>query len=205
MITGLALASYRPAGFSYPAIIPTQPLVEGGATFILTLNLSKLMAGWLVLLTFLDRGSPLLKKRDWRLFLPLGVGAIVLVLAAGCFLLDLRWQLKSIDHIWRFALVNLVSTCVAEEAFMRLLVQAQLAVWCQSLTRFWSWLLPLIGSTSLFVLAHSGLAWQAMVVYFLAGLCYGLIYTLTGRVGYAILLHFGVNILHFSLLTYPIA
>lgn len=106
-----------------------------------------------------------------------------------------------------FGLVNLVVTCISEEAFMRLLVQAQIQNFISGAVKqkFWQELIPLVVATSLFTLIHFSSNLNVTLAYGLAGFLYGLVYSLTKNIWMCIAVHFGVNIIHFSFLTYPLA
>ena len=102
---------------------------------------------------------------------------------------------------WRFLLVNLLFTCVAEEAFFRGLVQGGLTRW---LTRAGRPAWPAVAAAALlFGLAHAGGGWAYAGLAALAGLGYGLVRERTGRVGAAVAAHFALNAAHFLLFTYP--
>jgi membrane protease YdiL (CAAX protease family) len=100
-----------------------------------------------------------------------------------------------------FLAVNLLFTCVAEEAFFRGLVQGFLTRWLHSMGRPTWWAVP--PSALLFGLAHAGGGAAYALLATLAGLGYGWVCLRTGRVGAAIALHFTVNAVHVLFFTYP--
>lgn len=59
------------------------------------------------------------------------------------------------------------------------------------------------GSAALFGLAHWAGGWSYVLLAALAGLGYALAFRASGRIEMAILAHFGLNAVHFLLLTYP--
>ncbi|MDT4871696.1 CPBP intramembrane metalloprotease [compost metagenome] len=62
--------------------------------------------------------------------------------------------------------------------------------------------LALLLASLVFGLAHLGAGWQWVLLSGLAGIGYGLAYRF-GGLGAAIATHFGLNLLHFGLFTYP--
>jgi membrane protease YdiL (CAAX protease family) len=107
----------------------------------------------------------------------------------------------------RFALlwvpINLLLTCVCEEAFFRGLLQERLTA---ALTHFkrWRWV-PLPLCSLLFGLAHAGGGPALIAAATVAGVGYGAAYALTRRVEAAIVAHFTLNAVHFFAFTYPYA
>jgi len=98
---------------------------------------------------------------------------------------------------WLFALNNLLLTCIIEEVFFRGFIQ-------QKLTRLINPLTGLILTSLLFGIAHFSGGFNYMLVATLAGFLYGLVYLNTGKIWYAISLHFCFNMIHLALFTYPL-
>jgi uncharacterized protein len=65
-------------------------------------------------------------------------------------------------------------------------------------------IIPLLLVTGVFVAIHADISGAAVWVYALAGFLYGLSYTLGKNIIYPIAVHFLVNQIHFSFLTYPL-
>jgi membrane protease YdiL (CAAX protease family) len=86
--------------------------------------------------------------------------------------------------------------CVLEESFFRGIAQTALMRWARQ--RRWPRAdgLALLGASLLFGLVHlkGGAAFVLLAT--LAGLGYGAVYYWTGRIHYAVLLHFAVNAVH---------
>lgn len=206
--TGLFLAIYRPHGFSYPLVFIADPLHEGGKVFSLHINTAKALAGYLALLYLISKvgvpGETYIKSRSRQFATALMFAVIVLVPAY--FVLNLDIYLKPITYILAFGLVNLLVTCASEEAFMRLIFQAQLERFISKYTnkKLICQGVSLFITTLLFVATHAVASVELLIVFSLAGFLYGLIYTLTRNVFASIATHFTVNIVHFSFLTYPL-
>jgi membrane protease YdiL (CAAX protease family) len=205
IVLGVAVGLYRPAGFNYPLIFSLNQLHEGGKPFSLYINIAKLLAGYITVYFLLSVGLQAYIKSQTRQYaLAIGLGFIIVILAY--FALGLGFYLKPLKYVALFGLVNLLVTCVAEEAFMRLLLQAQLQKFLSELASgFWLEAIPLLITTAIFVLLHLSSNLNVLWVFALAGFSYGLVYSLTKNLWACVAVHFTVNILHFSLLTYPLA
>ncbi|ACE82669.1 CPBP family intramembrane glutamic endopeptidase [Cellvibrio japonicus] len=197
-------ATHRPEDFSYPLLLQLTN-TDGAVTFSLYANLAKGLVGILLLALL----WPARREVDFRAPVSLRwlvlLASPLLIVGVAAPLLGLQWQPKLIEQIAIFAWANLLLTCVAEEAFLRLLLQLPMIRVLQAWTQH-RWLqeaLPLLLVTVIFVLIHSGLSGAAIWVYGLAGFLYGLSYTLSKNVFFPIAVHCAVNLLHFSLLSYP--
>ncbi|WP_161556007.1 CPBP family intramembrane glutamic endopeptidase [Mangrovicoccus ximenensis] len=115
-------------------------------------------------------------------------------LAAG----TIRWELSVPGWLPVFILGNLLLTCLPEEAFFRGYIQRGLS------DRFGNWP-ALAASAALFGLAHVGGGPMLVLAAGLAGLAYGTAFRFGGGLGCAILFHFGFNLAHLVLFTYPAA
>lgn len=207
VVLGLAIGLYRPDGFQFPVVFTHFRTWSGALVdFLLSVNTGKAFAGY-VALWFLcvykvrPACSGVLSMRT-GLVLVAGFCAIILTVAIST--LGLSLEPKGLADIARFALVNLLVTCVSEEVFMRLIFQVAILSTVLLLIRHrvLANLVALVCVSVLFLVTHS--VGEAAHVFLLAGFLYALIFTLTNRLSLAILLHFSVNVLHFSLFTYPL-
>ncbi|MBT9384551.1 CPBP family intramembrane metalloprotease [Pseudooceanicola sp. CBS1P-1] len=131
-----------------------------------------------------------------------GLGAALLGLA-GVFALALAghviaWEPTLPGWLPLFLLGNLLLTCLPEEAFFRGYLQQGL------MRRLGLW--PGLGlSGLLFGAAHLGGGLWLAGLAVLAGLAYGLAYRFGGGLRAAVACHFGFNLVHLLLFTYPAA
>jgi len=95
---------------------------------------------------------------------------------------------------------NLLLVTLVEEALFRGYIQGGLTRCFKNLP--YGENLALLLASLLFGLAHVGAGWQWVLLASLAGVSYGLAYRF-GGLGAAIATHFGLNLLHFGLFTYP--
>lgn len=129
------------------------------------------------------------------LLLVLGLGLVMLsAMALGL----VQWRPGWSVWFWVFALTNLLNTCLAEELLFRGIVLRQLLI------RF-GWIIALGLSGLLFGLVHFPGGWAYVLVATLAGVLYGLAYLWTGRLLWAVMVHWLLNLAHLVLFTYPMA
>ena len=103
-----------------------------------------------------------------------------------------------------FGLVyNLIFVCVLEESFFRGIVQTALIRWVRHHHGSHADALALLGASLLFGWVHLGGGAAFVLLATLAGLGYGAVYYWTGRIHYAVLLHFTVNAIHQLALAAP--
>lgn len=201
LLIGFAIALYRPASFNYPLIYTfTTP------DFSLYANLAKGLAGYLIVI-WLYSSAPIHNRLSpLRSTLAVSAGVIsVLIVAVLGF--DIGWHPKLPSGVIGFALINLVITVTAEEAFFRLLIQdglhKLLPKKLQATPQAALWLAA-GASAFIFALAHAPITHPTFLLFLCAGGIYALAYQLTGRLSVAIATHFGVNVFHFLLLQYPL-
>lgn len=154
---------------------------------------AKAMIALTVVLFMILRPQPL-KRADF----PVIAVAIAVPIVAGFFLLPVYPKLNATIAV--AAVINLLVVCIAEEGFFRWVLQRGLGTWLKKLP----WLATVI-VTLLFVTAHT--AWAAsplmLALVGLAGLGYALVWQLRGSFWACVLTHWGVNLLHMTLLKYP--
>ena len=121
----------------------------------------------------------------------------VLGLASGA----IRWDFTPVPVFFQWAALNLLSTCVAEEALFRGLLQTRLVA--AATARGLSPHPAILVASLVFGLAHFPGGPGLVALATAAGLCYGYAYHRTGRLEAAILAHFALNAAHFLLFTYP--
>jgi len=199
-VVALGLALHWWPGFDNPLVYDAARFSAGAVPFTMYLNLDKPLIGiWLLLVwAGAQRREPLGRT----LAAALGYGGVATLACLG-FALALGvvgWAPKWPALGWLWALNNLLLVCVAEEALFRGYLQGALA-------KAWGgWRFggaaALGVSALLFGLAHlpGGVAWVGLAT--LAGVGYGLAYR-KGGLPAAVLAHFGLNLVHFGLFSYP--
>lgn len=200
------VASYEPEGFSYPLLFSLAGDVGEAVRYELSVDFAKGIAGFLLLYLLWPKWRVNEFVANARLSVSLLFLAPLFIIGVAISVLGLQWQPKLIEQILQFAVVSLLITCVAEEVFMRFLFQQSLrnAVASFTANRALQEIIPLVLVTFVFVAIHAGVGGVAAWVYALAGFLYGLSYTLSKNIFYPIAIHFLVNQIHFSFLTYPL-
>lgn len=201
-IVGFFIAIYRPGSFDYPLVWQASSLYPGGDPYSLFVNTSKAIGGYIVVVWLFSKYGVLRDALGARQSAYIAAfGSISMILIAS-MIFGVGWQFKVSDGILFFIIFNLGVTVVSEEAFFRLLLQAKIASFFKNV---------LVGKiisvcivTILFALSHTPQIGNAFFLYLIAGGIYGTVYAVSGRLSAAIAVHFGVNILHFVLLQYPI-
>ncbi|WP_410474368.1 CPBP family intramembrane glutamic endopeptidase [Guyparkeria sp. TX1] len=190
---GVILSLHLWPGFDNPPIWQDRHFCRDCLPHSLYLSADQalLVAAWL----------PLLLGR-WRATRPLSLlaaglatiaAAIALGIATGLF----RWQSgwPGVSLLTLFAAVNLV-TVAAEEVLFRGLIQRHLLARLGAVHAWWL-------TALIFGLAHLPFCVEFAAVATVAGLGYGWVAWKSGSLWPAIVLHWLVNLLHFSLFSYP--
>ncbi len=211
-VIGLALSLHLLPGFLNPTYLASTSDARGPT--LRYLNFDKGVAGLLLLVVLAarQRRDPHLADAAAPAAAPLPVPAAGLPRwapwAVAAATLALPWAIAVATGVGRptprwpenaavFLAANLFLTCVAEEVAFRGVIQGLLARRLGTDLRTMNGWLPVLLAAVLFGLAHAagGPAYVALAL--LAGLGYGLMYTLSGRIEAAIALHFALNALVF--------
>lgn len=147
-----------------------------------------------VVIFMLLRPQPL-KRAD----LPVMAAAVAVPVVLGGLLLGVSPKLTATIAI--AALINLLVVCIAEEGFFRWVLQRGLGEWFAGK---WRWFPPVLVA-ALFTTLHTGWAASPALLSLVgvAGLGYALVWQLRGSFWACVLTHWGVNLLHMTLLRYP--
>jgi membrane protease YdiL (CAAX protease family) len=179
ILLALALGTHVVPGFDNPRVLDQVRLSSQAAPYSLYLNFDKVSAGLLIIglcVPQLVTAPPALWE-SFRRALPIILATLLVLIVASLSLGYLRFEPKWSEVFWLWAPVNLLFTCVSEEAFFRGYVQTRLET--------------ALGSRTYVLLAT------------MAGIGYGLVLQRTRRLELSILCHFAMNTIHFVLFTYP--
>lgn len=218
-LLALTAALHLLPGFQNPLLLQAQQLTPDAIPYTLYANFDKGWAGYCLLLAIwpMQRIEPLCASKShtsilshrlhlyWKGFWPVWPLTIILALGLAMSLQLIQFAPKWPDFALQFIFCNLLLTCVAEEAFFRGLLQRPLLNHLQR--RGWSihtaaWC-AILAISLLFGLAHLAGGWAYALVATVASIGYGWAYQRSGRIEVAILAHFGLNLLHLTLFTYP--
>ncbi|WP_280154200.1 CPBP family intramembrane metalloprotease [Piscinibacter sp. XHJ-5] len=202
IVLAVALALHAVPGFKNPVVIDAARFSVDSAPFTQYANFDKGAVGLLLLALMAPHiGSMSDLRRMARPSLLAALVTVMAVLGAAAAIGYVRWDPKWPPQAWTFLAINLLFTCVAEEAVFRGVIQEQLIQALEHQPRLVG--LPVVVSTLLFALIHVNGGLPLVALAALAGLGYSLVYAMTRRVEAAILVHFAVNAVHFVGFSYP--
>lgn len=203
----LAFGLHLVPGFNNPQVLSETYIGNATIAYQQYINFDKTAAGLLLLALLANRASNYTQlAQTVRTAVPISLAGVAIIFSVAWLLgapLDPKW----LAYTAIFLLINLFATCVAEEAFMRSLIQQPLQNALQRASKKLApWLATGI-SAVIFTALHIGhpqpVPFLSMV--FLAGLLYGYLYQKTGRVEAAIIGHFLLNAVNFVLFVYPVS
>ncbi|MDD0842663.1 CPBP family intramembrane glutamic endopeptidase [Pseudomonas sp. Gutcm_11s] len=195
LLGGIALAAHLMPGFQPTPLWPARQLSPGATPYALRLSWDKLLLGLILLAWWLGR-LPLPARRPGAALL-VGVATLVAVPLLALSLGLVGWQPKWPQQLWLWLAVNLGVAVLAEELLFRAWLQEALVVRLGAAG-------GIVLTALLFGAAHIPFSPLFAVVATVAGLGYGLVFHLSGRLWPALLLHGAVNALHVLLLSYPL-
>ena len=193
VVLGIVLALHAWPGFDNPRLWEERRFCHGCLPHSLFFSVDQalLVAAWLPLLW----GST--QAASWRraaVATAITLAATILLgLALGLFRWDSGWPTSA---LLVFAIANLIAVA-AEELLFRGLLQQHLL---RPLGAFHAWWITAV----LFGLAHLPFSAEFALIATIAGLGYGYVAWQTGSLWPAIGLHWGLNLLHFTLFSYPL-
>lgn len=192
----LALFLHWVPGFHNPQIVDAVKAGPHSAPFSMNFNFDKALLPFIllaVLPTLMFKPSPY-HPRIWQWLLL--AASVPVLLWVAVLLGGLRLEPHFPDWLVSFMLANLFFVSLAEEALFRGYLQQRLAGWLGHLP-------ALLIVAVVFGLAHIAGGMLLVVFATLAGIIYGLAWMWSGRVWVSTLFHFGLNMCHLLLFTYP--
>ncbi|SHL86235.1 CPBP family intramembrane glutamic endopeptidase [Phytopseudomonas punonensis] len=189
------LAAHLLPGFTPWVIGEPQRISADAAPYLLRLSWDKLLVGCTLLAWWL--GLPA-STAQWPTFTaPTFVMTLLTVPCLALLLGVVAWQPKLPDVLIPWLAINLCVAVLAEELLFRGLLQTRLVAWLGA----WP---GIVLTALLFGAVHIPFSPEFAIVAAAAGLGYGVAMQASGRLIVAIALHGLVNLLHFTLLSYPL-
>ena len=200
----VAITLHKAPGFHNLLIFDHVKLSPDAKPFTMYLNFDKVCLGVIIAIFFLRQKQifftytmQIFIKSTLKYWLGASILLSVLSLLLGYVRFDLKWPGGAL--IW--ALNNLFFVCFAEEVFFRGLILGFLQK-RMSPSKYANHFAILISSLA-FGIAHFAGGWQYILLASIAGLFYGGAALATGHIASSILVHFGLNLVHFVFLSYP--
>lgn len=188
-------------GFQNPVLLGPVTFTPDAVPFRMYLNFDKAAVGFALVLFY----APLVRETGVaRTLLAAGAGlvlALLLTVLPALLMGAIRWEPKIPDGLALWALNNLLLVALAEEAAFRGFLQTSLLRWLDGVPGAAA---IAIGIASLaFGALHFGSGMAMVVLASLAGVAYGIAYHHGGLLA-SMLTHFGLNLCHILLFTYPL-
>ncbi|QJB31647.1 CPBP family intramembrane metalloprotease [Chitinophaga oryzae] len=201
-LLSILLLTHQLPGFDNVLIFDRVRFTPDAAPFTMHFNLDKPFAGFAIFTCLLKLGF--IEKYDIgkigkAIVAPLTAIIAICILTAWA-LHFVAWEPKLLlNYLWIWGLHNLLIVAVTEESVFRGYLQGYVG---SAVFKRQKYYLPLIVSALIFAVIHTTGGWPLMLLAFIAGLGYGVAYH-KGGIMAAIFTHFGFNLLHFLLFTYP--
>ncbi|RMO12210.1 CAAX amino terminal protease protein [Pseudomonas cichorii] len=200
IVTGLALAAHLLPGFNSAKVFDAVRFSPEAAPFSMSLNLDKPLIGFWVLLFCPWILTSVGSVRSLKVTVLALIATAVLCMTMATALGVTGWAAKWPEHGTLWLLNNLLLVSLTEELFFRAYLQGALQ---QVFNKTWRGsTLAIVIAAILFGLSHLGSGWQWVLLASLAGVGYGIAYRFGGLQA-AVVSHFGLNLVHFGLFTYP--
>lgn len=205
VVLAVGLAVHVLPGFHNIQVLPPTRLTPRSTPYDQWINFDKTLAGVLILGICYRRlitSAAQLKIAIGRAAMPTGV-TIACVIVLGGALGYIRWDPKWTPQFWPWAAINLLATCMSEEAFFRAFLQTEI----ERLAAKWPGgaIGAIACSAVLFGIAHLAGGWRYVLLATVAGAGYGTVFYRSRSIEASILAHFTLNAVHFLLFTYPAA
>lgn len=194
------LACHWLPGFVSARVIGAVRFTPEAAPFSMYLNLDKPLIGFWIALACPWVFNAVTKRQaliTTSLTLPV---TLMVCLTGAVAMHQIGWAPKWPEQSRIWALNNLLLVTLTEELIFRGYLQGGLSRLLERVPGHPS--LAIIIASLVFGLAHMGAGWQWMVLAGLAGIGCGIAYRLGGLPA-AVITHFGLNLTHFGLFTYP--
>ncbi len=191
-------------GFSNILVIDKVRVSLLSAPFSMYLNFDKTIIALIIYVTsklFISETYPDKKSIIQTLFTLLV--CVVVILIPGLLLGYIKYDFKIPDILWLWVFNNLLFVTFGEEVIFRGFVQNSLKSFLS--TKMTNNHLHVVIASLIFGLSHFKGGIVHIVLASIAGGFYGYTYEKTNRISCAMIVHFGLNLVHLIFFTYPAA
>lgn len=193
VLLAVGLASHSLPGFNNIELVGSARTSVNAIPMALYLNFDKIHVGLAIMLYLYKPG---IRQRFGFWSVPAIVAALAVVQLLTVPFGLMRFDFTLPDWLFLWLLLN-IFTCFTEEAFFRGYIQL-------ALQQKFGAIRGLVASSVLFGVAHFAGGPLFMFFAAIAGLGYGLAFTITGRLRYAVITHLVFNLLHLIFYSYPL-
>ncbi len=201
LILAIAMSIHLLPGFNNLLIYKQIQFADDSIPFNMYLNFDKTSVGLFIALFFTRTAFSELNAESIKTALVFLMVLVGIILPIAVCIHYVRLDLKFPTLGWLWIINNLFFVCLAEEGFFRGFIQSGLERILPK-TKTYSGIAILI-SAACFGLAHykGGLAYVGFAG--ISSLFYGYVFQMTKRLEAPIVVHFGLNLIHFLMFSYP--
>jgi len=205
VVLAVAFGMHVVPGFHNIQALPPTRLTSRSIPYDQWINFDKTIAGVLILgicYRGLIKAGSQLRVALWRAAAP-AIVTIVLVMLLSSVFGYVQWDPKWTSQFWLWAAINLLATCMSEEALFRGFLQTEIQRLLAN--RPAGTVIAISCSAVLFGIAHAAGGWRYVALATVAGVGYGTVFYRSRSIEASIFTHFALNTAHFLLFTYPAA
>jgi uncharacterized protein len=205
VILAIALGIHVLPGFHNIQALPPTRLTSRSIPYDQWINFDKTIGGVLILGIYyrgLIKPGSQWRVAPWRAAVPTVVTIVLVILLSSVFGY-VQWDPKWTSQFWLWAAINLLSTCMSEEALFRGFLQTEIQRLLAK--RPAGAVVAIACSAVLFGIAHAAGGWRYVALATVAGVGYGTVFYRSRSIETSIFAHFALNTVHFLLFTYPAA
>lgn len=196
LLAAVALTMHWIPGFNNPRIVENSVLGPRSIPFGFSFNFDKALVPFILMIAlpslFVSAPPVRVARWCWGALILCVPGILLIAMGAAGLKLELHWP----TWLPAFVLANLFFVSLAEEALFRGYLQQRLSLMMPPVV-------ALCLTSILFGALHAAGGPLLMLFAGISGLVYGLAWMWSGRLWVSTLFHFGLNMCHLLLFTYP--
>lgn len=202
LILAVAMSNHLVPGFNNLPIFQGTRFSADSVPFTMYLNFDKTLVGLFIYVFFLKPNQSAVFGKEQLVASGKTLGLlVVLIVPIAVAIQYVRIDIKLPEFAWIWMINNLFFVCLAEEGLFRGIIQKGLS---QILRKTKAGSVASIALAALsFGFAHYRGGISYIVFATTAGVFYGFVFQRTNRLESSILVHFGLNTVHFIFFSYP--